>query len=83
LLRPFGLGDHPPFSGPALARAPEQILEAAGWLAGLFALISRFAKLGPDRGHQTSVSRQSKDVVNGVFFAPHHQLLAGKARVGP
>src|SRR6516162_5192474 len=51
---PFRLGHDPPLPAPAVARPPEEILEAAGRLLGPLALLLRGGELGLDLADRMS-----------------------------
>jgi len=81
-LRPFGLGDDAPFAAPAVACRPGKVLEAARRLAGLPALKRCRSQFLADRRDKTAVSGKAEDVVHTALFAPGHQRVARKARIG-
>ena len=83
-LRPLGFGDHPARKRPAIPRFPAlQDLEAARRVLGAIALAAGLSQLAADRLHQALVPGQTEDVVDAVVLAPRHQIVAGKARIGP
>ena len=79
---PLGLGDDAPLAAPALAGQPGKVLEAARRLAGLLALLLGLGKLGLDRPGEAGVPRQAEDIIDRMGFAPRHQAIARKARIG-
>jgi len=76
---PLGLGNDAPLAAPALEGRPGEVPEPARRLAGLLALLLRFAKLGCNHALQAGIPRQAKDVVDPIGLTPPHQGVAGKA----
>jgi hypothetical protein len=77
----LGLGDHPALSAPAVQRAPGEVGEAAdGTALGQTLQLGRGQVVG-DGADQALVARQAEDIIDGVGFAPRHDLVAGKARI--
>jgi hypothetical protein len=75
---PLGLGDDAPLAAPAVAGRPFEVLEAAGRLGGLSALLLRFGQFVGNRAGEAGVARQAEDVIDRIGFAPPHQGIAGK-----
>jgi hypothetical protein len=79
----LGLGHHAPLAAPAVQRAPGKIGEATGRATLSQALGRRRGKIFGDRADQTVVAGEAEEVIDAVGFAPAHQLVPGKARIGP
>src|SRR5262245_30384865 len=76
---PFGFRDNPPLAAPAVQGRPREVLEAARWPVGPFAVMARRFQLGGDRGAEAHIAGQAEQVIDPIQLAPAHQPLAGKA----
>lgn len=81
-MRPLGLGHDPAPAAPALARGPQEVLEAAGGPAGEGALCSGLLQFSSDVPGQPDITGQAEQVLDGVLLAPVHQFLTGEAGIG-
>ena len=79
----LGLGHDPALPAPTVERAPEEVGKAAGGSAPGQAISRGHGEVIGDGVDQALVARQAEDVVDTVGLAPDHQLLAGKAGLGP
>jgi len=82
LTQMVGQTHHAPPPAPAVARRPQEVLEAARRLAAGRALDRRFGQLAGDLGLQSHVARQAEQVIDAMGLAPCHQGLAGEAGIG-
>ena len=79
----LGLAHHPAFAAPAVERGVSEVVEPAGGLAG--GAMLGFGRGQPvlDRSQQAAVAGEAEEVIDAVGFAPAHQLVPGKTRIGP
>src|SRR5262245_16669867 len=74
--RPLGFGDHAALSPPAVKRRPGKVLEAARRRLAFSRLGTRLDQLSFDAGDEPRIARKAEHVINAVFFAPAHDLVA-------
>src|SRR3990172_11902881 len=79
----FRFGHHAPRSRPALLGAISELTEHPRGFSGTPVLLLGFLHGPADDAPQPLVSREAEHVVQRLFFAPGHQLLAAEARVRP
>jgi hypothetical protein len=78
----LGLGDDAPRPAPAGQRAPEEVGEPARRAALGQTLPLGCGQLWSNGTNQALVAGEAEEVIDGVRFAPRHQLFAGKAGIG-
>src|SRR5271165_4373655 len=81
-LCPFRLADYPAPARPTVERRIEEVLEAAGRLAGARRLLLGLRQFDVDFVDEPGVAGEAEHEVDPVRLAPGHQRLAGETGVG-
>ena len=79
----FGFGQHPPVAGSIVEGGAAKVLEAPDRLLMPVREGIGLGQLGADGDFEAGIAGQAEQMVDLMVLTPSHQLLSGKAGVGP
>ena len=79
----LGFGQHPLVAGSTVEGGAAKVLEVSDRLPMLIREDSGQGQLGADGDFEAGIAGQAEQIVDLMVLTPSHQLLSGKAGVGP
>ena len=79
----LGFGQHPPVAGSTVEGGAAKVHEVSDRLPMLIREDSGLGQLGADGDFEAGIAGQAEQIVDLMVLTPSHQLLSGKAGVGP
>ena len=79
----LGFGQHPPVAGSTVEGGAAKVHEVSDRLPMLIREDSGLGQLGADGDFEAGIAGQAEQMVDLMVLTPSHQLLSGKAGVGP